>query len=66
MNAAGVGAYGRFESHDPEILRMIFETNLFGLVEVARRSHPLLQKGQNPGLVNIGSIVARRRAAGPG
>lgn len=64
VNAAGVGAYGRFESHDPEILRKIIEINLFALAEVARHSHPLLRKGNRPLLVNIGSIVARRGLPG--
>ena len=64
VNAAGVGAYGRFESHHPDILRRIIEINLFALADVARLSQPLLRKGNRPLLVNIGSIVSRRGLPG--
>src|SRR5689334_4857346 len=31
VNAAGVGAYGRFESHPESALRRVFEVNVFAL-----------------------------------
>jgi short-subunit dehydrogenase len=64
VNAAGVGAYGRFESHDAAVLRQIVEINLIALAEVCRRSLPLLRQGDRPSLVNIGSVVARRGLPG--
>jgi short-subunit dehydrogenase len=64
VNAAGVGAYGRFESHDPSVLRRVFEINVFALAEVCRGVLPLLRRGHHPSLVNIGSIVARRALPG--
>lgn len=64
VNSAGVGMYGRFESHTEDDLRRIMEINFFALVEVTRAALPLLRLGQNPGLVNIGSIIARRALPG--
>jgi short-subunit dehydrogenase len=64
VNAAGVGAYGRFESHDPEVLRRVFEVNVFALAEVCRLALPRLRRGNRPSLVNFGSIVARRALPG--
>lgn len=64
VNAAGVGAYGRFESHDQSVLRRVFEINLFALAEVCRAALPRLRRGTDPALVNIGSIVARRALPG--
>ena len=64
INSAGVGADGQFETHDPAVLRQIFEINVFALAEVCRRALPLLAHGIQPALVNIGSIVARRGLPG--
>jgi short-subunit dehydrogenase len=64
INSAGVGADGQFETHDPAVLRQIFELNVFALAEVCRRALPLLSHGIQPALVNIGSIVARRGLPG--
>ncbi|WP_435011697.1 SDR family NAD(P)-dependent oxidoreductase [Tundrisphaera lichenicola] len=64
VNAAGVGATGHFDTHEPEIFRSIFEINVFALVEMTRMSLPLLRRGVRPSLVNLGSIVARRALPG--
>jgi uncharacterized protein len=64
INNAGIGAYGRFESHDPSTARRIFEINVFALMEMCRGVLPLLRKGKRPALCNIGSIVARRGLPG--
>jgi short-subunit dehydrogenase len=64
INAAGVGAYGRFESHSPTVLRELFEINFFALAELTRGALPLLRRGRSPSVVNIGSIVARRGLPG--
>jgi short-subunit dehydrogenase len=64
INSAGVGADGQFETHDPAVLRQVFEINVFALAEVCRRALPLLSDGIQPALVNIGSIVARRGLPG--
>ena len=60
INNAGIGALGRFEDNDPERLRAVFEINFFALAEMTRLALPLLKKGTNPMLVNVGSILARR------
>ena len=64
VNAAGVGAYGRFESHDPTVLRRVFEINLFALAEICRGTLPMLRRGERPAVINLGSIVARRGLPG--
>ena len=64
INSAGVGADGQFETHDPAVLRQVFEINVFALAEVCRRALPLLSLGSQPAMVNIGSIVARRGLPG--
>lgn len=64
INNAGIGAYGRFESHDESVARKVFEVNVFALIEMCRGLLPLLRKGRDPALCNIGSIVARRGLPG--
>jgi len=64
INAAGVGAYGHFETHDESVLRRLFEVNFFALAELSRGVLPLLRLGESPALINIGSIVARRALPG--
>ena len=64
VNTAGVGAAGPFDTHDPAVLRKVFEINVFALAEVCRASLPLLARGHRPALVNMGSIVARRGLPG--
>ncbi len=64
VNTAGVGAAGPFDTHDPAVLRKVFEINVFALAEVCRASLPLLARGRRPALVNMGSIVARRGLPG--
>jgi short-subunit dehydrogenase len=64
VHAAGVGGYGRFETHDPSILPRIFEINLFAVAALCREELPLLRRGTNPAVINIGSIVARRSLPG--
>ena len=64
INSAGVGATGQFETHEPTVLRQVFEINVFALAEVCRAALPLLVRGRKPVLVNVGSIVARRGLPG--
>lgn len=64
INSAGVGATGHFETHDPDVLRKVFEINVFALAEVTREVLPLMRLGDQPSLVNLGSIVARRSLPG--
>jgi short-subunit dehydrogenase len=60
INNAGIAAHGRFAEADPARLRPIMEVNFFGPVELIRESLPLLRAGQQPIIVNIGSILGLR------
>jgi short-subunit dehydrogenase len=64
INSAGVGATGHFETHDPSVLRQLFEINVFALAELSLALLPLLRRGERPSVINVGSIVARRGLPG--
>jgi short-subunit dehydrogenase len=64
INSAGVGATGHFDTHDPSVLRHLFEINVFALAELSLALLPLLRRGEQPSLINVGSIVARRGLPG--
>ncbi|MEX2141826.1 MAG: SDR family NAD(P)-dependent oxidoreductase [Pirellulales bacterium] len=57
VNNAGRGAMGRFAEASPERLREVFELNFFTAAELIREAVPLLQRGNRPIVVNIGSIL---------
>ncbi len=60
INNAGISAHGRFDSSTPEVLRQIMKVNFFAAAELARKTLPLLKTGEDPLLVNIGSILGHR------
>jgi short-subunit dehydrogenase len=60
INNAGISAHGRFEDASRERLRTIMEVNFFAAVELTRDALPVLRKGREPAVVNIGSILGRR------
>jgi short-subunit dehydrogenase len=60
VNNAGIAAHGRFAEADPGRLRPIMEVNFFAPVELIREALPLLREGQQPIVVNIGSILGHR------
>jgi short-subunit dehydrogenase len=60
VNNAGIAAHGRFAEADPDRLRPIMEVNFFAPVELIREALPLLCEGQQPIVVNIGSILGHR------
>jgi len=64
INNAGVGATGQFDTHDPAVLRDIFEINFFAVAEVCRLALPLLARGNDPVMVAMGSVNARRGLPG--
>jgi short-subunit dehydrogenase len=57
VNNAGIGALGRFDEADPARLRRLFEVNFFAAAELIREALPLLKKGNQPIVVNVGSIL---------
>lgn len=60
VNNAGVGALGRFDEAVPERLRTVMEVNFFAAAELTRAALPLLKRGRQPLVVNIGSILGWR------
>jgi len=60
INNAGISAHGRFESSSPEVLWQIMEVNFFAAAELVRKTLPLLKAGDDPLLVNVGSILGHR------
>jgi short-subunit dehydrogenase len=60
VNNAGIGAFGRFESADPDRLRRVMEVNFFALTEMTRLALPLLKHGTKPVIVNISSVLGHR------
>ena len=60
INNAGISAHGRFESSSPAVMRQIMEVNFFAAVELVRECLPLLKTGDDPLLVNVGSILGHR------
>ncbi|MBL8889893.1 MAG: SDR family NAD(P)-dependent oxidoreductase [Planctomycetaceae bacterium] len=60
VNNAGVGAMGRFTDSTPQTLRQVMEVNFFAPVELIRLAIPLLQRGQQPIIVNMGSVLGHR------
>ena len=60
INNAGVGSFGRFDGSDEARLRKIMEVNFFAAAELMRQALPLLRKGRDPIVVNVGSILGHR------
>ena len=60
INNAGVGAMARIADSTQETLRRIFEVNFFALFELTQLALPHLQKGTEPMVVNLSSIVGLR------
>jgi len=60
VNNAGVGALGRFEHAEPDVLRRLFEVNFFAAAEMIREALPLLKQGRKPIVVNVSSILGHR------
>ncbi len=60
VNNAGISAHGRFAEASPERLRQIMEVNFFAAAELTRTAVPMLQRGDQPVVVNVGSILGRR------
>jgi short-subunit dehydrogenase len=60
VNNAGAGALGPFADASPERLRRIMEVNFFAPAEFIRAALPLLRRGRQPILVNVGSVLGHR------
>ncbi len=60
INNAGIGAMGRFDEAGPDRLRQIFEVNFFATAELIRESLPMLNRGDDPIIVNLSSVLGHR------
>lgn len=60
VNNAGASAHGLFADSDEHTMRGVMEVNFFAPVEFTRRALPLLLRGRNSAIVNIGSIIGHR------
>lgn len=60
VNNAGIGALGRFDQADESRLRRVMEVNFFAPAEFIREALPRLQQGQQPIVVNVGSVLGHR------
>lgn len=60
INNAGIGALGNFASASEDRLRKVMEVNFFAPAELTRICIPLLEKGAQPIIVNISSVLAHR------
>lgn len=59
INNAGVTGRAFFEDYPEEMIRKIFEVNLFGVMRVTRHALPLLRKNGEGRIINISSIGGR-------
>jgi short-subunit dehydrogenase len=57
VNNAGAGAIGPFADATPERLRRVMEIDFFAGVELTRLAIPILQTGNSPAIVIVGSVL---------
>jgi short-subunit dehydrogenase len=60
VNNAGIAAWGHFATSSEEVMRQIMEVNFFAPVELIRQALPVLERGQQPAVVNVASMCGRR------
>lgn len=60
VNNAGAGAIGPFAEATSERLRQVMEIDFFAPVELTRSCLPLLIAGNQPAILNIGSVLGHR------
>lgn len=57
INCAGVGTGGAIEEIESDLMKWVFEVNLFGLIELTKGFIPILKQGSNPKIINVGSVA---------
>jgi short-subunit dehydrogenase len=60
INNAGIATQGLFSDSSEELLRQVMEVNFFAPAEMIRRAIPLLGRGRQPAIVQVGSMTGRR------
>jgi NAD(P)-dependent dehydrogenase (short-subunit alcohol dehydrogenase family) len=59
VNNAGIGSAGVTEAFTAEQAKVVFETNVIGLLRVTRAVLPSMRQKRNGLIINIGSILGR-------
>ena len=60
VNNAGIGGGGPFEFIDLDVIRNVFEVNVYGAIRCCQAFLPLLRAGETPGrITNVSSIGGR-------
>jgi NAD(P)-dependent dehydrogenase (short-subunit alcohol dehydrogenase family) len=57
INNAGIALTKPALDHPIDDIRTMFETNVFGMMSMVQEFVPLLMKGQDPCIVNVGSVA---------
>ncbi len=57
INNAGFGSYHKLEETDSNLMREMFETNVFGIFYVTKCAIPVMKKAQQGHIINISSIA---------
>jgi len=60
INNAGAGAIGRFDDASSDRLRKVMEIDFFAPVELTRLCLTPLKSGNQPAILNIGSVLSHR------
>ena len=64
INNAGFGYFGEIGEIDMEAMRRLFETNVFGLVDLTNRVAPLMKAQASGDIVNLASTSGMKGAKG--
>ena len=64
VNNAGYGGFGLFEQASDTDIRAMFETNLFGAMEVRRTILPLMRRAGSGTIVNVTSMAGQMALLG--
>ena len=59
INNAGYGEYGPIEKTDLERVRIMFETNVFGLARLTQLVLPAMRRSRSGRIINLGSMGGR-------
>ena len=59
VNNAGIGSAGVTEAFTAEQAKVVFETNVIGLLRVTRAVLPSMRKNRDGLIINIGSVLGR-------
>ena len=56
VQCAGLNAFGLYDNQSDEQIERLFRINLIAPIQLTRRLMPLLEKGADPVIVNLGSV----------